>query len=54
MLLNDSVNFSNLFIINLLKNRKYDNLDELVILRDQMINLANDILEQQKDEVSGQ
>ncbi len=32
------------FIINLLKNKNYDTLDELVLRRDEMISLANDIL----------
>jgi len=32
------------FVINLLKNKKYDNLDELIHRRDEMINLTNDIL----------
>jgi len=32
------------FVINLLKNRNYDKMDELVQRRDEMIELANDIL----------
>ncbi len=32
------------FVINLLKKRNFDHLDELVHRRDEMINLANDIL----------
>ncbi len=32
------------FVINLLKNRNYAKMDELVLRRDEMINLANDIL----------
>jgi len=32
------------FVINILKGRKYENLDELVNRRDEMINMANDIL----------
>jgi len=34
------------FVITILKNRKYENLDELVKRRDEMINLANEILVQ--------
>lgn len=41
---NDQVSdFFNL-VINLLKNRNYDSLDELVLRRDEMINLANEII----------
>ena len=32
------------FVINILKNRNYESIDELVLRRDEMINLANDIL----------
>ncbi len=32
------------FLIDLLKQRKYDQLDELVVRRDKLINLINDIL----------
>ena len=32
------------YVINILKNRNYENLDDLVLRRDEMIKLANDIL----------
>jgi phosphate/sulfate permease len=41
---NDQVSEFFNFIINLLKNKNYDTLDELVLRRDEMISLANDIL----------
>ncbi|MFH0756835.1 MAG: phosphate permease, partial [Bacteroidota bacterium] len=41
---NDQVSEFFNFVINLLKNRSFDRLDELVHRRDEMINLANDIL----------
>jgi Na+/phosphate symporter len=34
------------FVITILKNRKFDNFDELVKRRDEMINMANEILVQ--------